>query len=119
LPSETPRGEPLQPLSPATHSSATLGLGDLTSRVGELVQQHQPFRLEVATGLRSSVFRDHAESPRVLFLSNTTATPQIAKLEAPYLNSAVDALDGDAFHATVGALEVPLSPHCVRMLELK
>jgi beta-galactosidase len=33
--------------------------------------------------------------------------------------AAVDALDGADFRATFGALEVPLSPHSVRMLELK
>jgi hypothetical protein len=62
----------------------------------------------------------------VLFVTNTTGAAKTARLEISALGSGnrpisevVDALDGAAFRATFGALEVPLSPHSVRMLELK
>lgn len=121
LPGATPGGaETLPPLASAAAAAAgSVSLAELPAKLDELSARHAPFTLDAGPGLRSSLFCDPAGAPRVLFVTNATASPRIAKLQAPYLSSAADALDGDAFHATFGALEVPLSPHSVRMLELK
>jgi beta-galactosidase len=110
----------LPPLPPAAapQCEAVSAIG-VSASLAAALRAHGAFQLAAGRGLRNSVFRDQGGVPRVLFILNTTNTPQIAKLDAPFLSSAVDALDGDSFHATVGALEVPLSPQSVRMLELK
>ncbi|HKY37485.1 MAG TPA: beta-galactosidase [Polyangiaceae bacterium] len=118
LPIRSPHGEPLQPLPDAAREAEAVTLADLSSKLDELCDRHRPFQLELAPGLRGALFSDVTHRPCVLFLTNTTATSQIAELAGSKLRSAVDALDGEAFHATVAALEVPLSPHSVRMLEL-
>jgi beta-galactosidase len=118
LPIASPRGEPLQPLPDAAREAEALPLDDLSAKLTQLVERYRPFELKLASGLRSALFRDSAGQPGVLFLTNTSATAQFAKLVPTDFTRAVDALDGDVFHATVGALEVPLSPHSVRMLEL-
>jgi hypothetical protein len=64
------------------------------------------------------LFRDETGAPKLLFVVNTTGSAQLARLEARGFHRVTDALDGETFHATVGALELPLSPHGVRMLEL-
>jgi hypothetical protein len=92
---------------------------DLPEKLRELASRHEAFRLDAGKGLRCGLFRDDRGTARVLFVTNTTSEPRTAVLSAPYLQHAVDALDGDVFRATVRALEVPLSPHSVRMLELK
>jgi len=73
--------------------------------------------------VKLSLFRDQAGRGRVLFVTNTTPETRTARLAVAAFGAAeteaVDALDGAAFRATFGALEVPLSPHSVRMLELK
>jgi hypothetical protein len=69
------------------------------------------------------LFRDGSGAPRVLFVTNTTPAPALAKLALTALggavSEAVDALDGESFRATFGSLEAPLSPQSVRMLELR
>jgi beta-galactosidase len=92
---------------------------ELPTRLGELVAQKAPLILDAGAGIRSSLFQDRGGVPRVLFVTNTSPLPLVARLEAGFLNEAVDALDGHVFRATVRALEVPLSPQSVRMLELK
>jgi beta-galactosidase len=118
LPTSSPRGEALPRLPDAAPSTA-LALADIPLKLAELGELHAPHRLPLGHGLRSALYRDDAGRARLLFVTNTTATPQIATMRASYLVEAVDALDGETFRATVGALEVPLSPHSVRMLELK
>jgi beta-galactosidase len=91
--------------------------------VEALAARDDVLRLEAGPGTRTSLFRDRGGAPRVLFVTNaqrtaTTARLAIARIGGTF-TEAVDALDGSAFRATVGALEVPLSPHSVRMLELK
>ena len=119
LPLCSDRGQPLTALPQAAGAARALSLDDLPGELEQLAERHQPFRLALPAGLRSALFRDESAAARVLFVTNTTATEQIAHLKADYLQHAVDALDGETFRATVGALEVPLSPHSVRMLELK
>jgi len=118
LPTSSPRGEAL-PSLPDTAPSTALTLAEIPLKLAELGELHAPHRLPLGHGLRSALYRDDAGKARLLFVTNTTATPQIATMQASYLVEAVDALDGETFRATVGALEVPLSPHSVRMLELK
>jgi beta-galactosidase len=124
LPSVTPNG--LQALTPSEPSQlAALSEPAIVEELSRLVQAHAPFALNPGSGLRSSLFRDRSGAPRVLFVTNTTAEPQLARLDTSLfggqvtISEAVDALDGDAFRATVRSLEVPLSPQSVRMLELK
>ncbi len=116
--------------SAASARIATLNEQQLTAALDALDARHQPFRLDAGRGVRASVFRASDGAARVLFVTNTTRTAVVARVEtaaldgAPpsstkALSSAVDALDGTAFRARFGALEVPLSPHTVRMLELK
>jgi beta-galactosidase len=124
LPRTSPSG--LDPL-PDVSSTAAANLRavselELPSELSRLCDAHAPLRLLAGAGVRSSLFRDRDGAPRVLFVTNTTRAPVVAKLEAAALGdgiaSAVDALDGDTFRATFGSLEVPLSPQSVRMLEL-
>jgi beta-galactosidase len=120
LPSTTPDG--LSQLSRAavgTHAIATVSERELAAELSALAERHAAFRLDAGVGVRTSLFRDRRGVPRVLFVTNTTREARVARLEAGFLNEAVDALDGVSFHATVGTLEVPLSPQSVRMLELK
>ena len=91
----------------------------LQHALSELEGQHRPLRLDVGEGLRASLFVDRGGAPRVVFVTNPTAVPQLARLPTTFPDEARDALDGEVFRATVRALEVPLSPHSVRMLELK
>ena len=91
----------------------------LAEQLAALESEHAPLRLHVGVGLRASLFVDRGGAPRVAFVTNTTAFPQVASLGAPFPSEAVDTLDGEVFRATLRALEVPLSPYCVRMLELK
>jgi hypothetical protein len=124
LPTTTPSG--LETLSPLPQTSAhftALSEHDLPGELASLADRHAAFRLRTEPSLRTSLFRDGNGIARVLFVTNTTRTPQLARLAAPFPegapSEAVDALDGDVFRARFGALEVPLSPHSVRMLELK
>jgi beta-galactosidase len=124
LPLTTPSG--LETLSAPPHASVkfkALSEQELPGELVTLAERHAAFRLGPQPGLRTSLFRDRNGNARVLFVTNTTRVPQLARLAAPFLEAAhsevVDALDGDVFRATVGALEVPLSPQSVRMLELK
>jgi hypothetical protein len=98
----------------------------LSTELALLVERHGAFRLAAGRGVRTSLFRDQGGHARVLFFTNTTRAPLVARLETASLKAnrteaavAIDALDGASFRATFGALEVPLSPHSVRMLELK
>ncbi len=126
VPTTTPNG--VTPLAgherflvtPASHLATTLT---------ELTLRHAPFRLSAGAGTRASLFcdrdrdrdRDQATdgAPRVLFLSNPSASPITAQLADFPATAAVDALDGESFRARFGALEIPLSPQSVRMLELE
>jgi beta-galactosidase len=121
LPTTTPNG--LAALSPLSETAAAniraLGERELSAELLALAEHHAAFRLSAGEGLRTSLFRTRDGAPRVLFVTNTTREPRLARLEAPFSKQAVDALDGTDFRATVGALEVPLSPQSVRMLELK
>jgi beta-galactosidase len=96
---------------------------ELEAELATLAQRHQVLTLRAGAGVRTSLFRDRGGAPRVLFVTNTTPAPQLARLDAGVLQrgftEALDALDGQSFRATVGSLEVPLSPQSVRMLELK
>jgi hypothetical protein len=98
----------------------------LSTELNLLAERHGAFRFAAGRGLRTSLFRDRGGHARVVFVTNTTRAPLVARLETASLKAdgttatvAVDALDGAGFRATFGALEVPLSPHSVRMLELK
>ena len=129
LPSQTPNG--LQTLvharPEAAGNIAIVSEAGLEAELHTLAEQRAPFRLGAGQGVKASLFRDHSGRGRVLFVTNTTREPKLSRLETAPLNSAdfaapseaVDALDGASFRATFGALEVPLSPQCVRMLELK
>jgi len=135
LPTLTPNG--LDTLASASHAAsaniAALTEQDLPAELAALAQRHAAFRLDGGHGIRSSLFRDADGHGRVLFVTNTTHLEQVVRLEIGSLvslpgsagvevaevNEAVDALDGAAFRARFGALEVPLSPQSVRMLELK
>lgn len=116
LPSTSPSG--LEALAAPPEELQLLCEADLAERLSSLAPLRDVFRLDAGAGIRTSLFQDRNAAPRVLFLTNTTGEPRLARLSAPQLGSAVDALDGDVFRATVGALEVPLAPHSVRMLEL-
>jgi beta-galactosidase len=125
LPALTPNGvDALSTAPPATsaHIKALSEL-ELASELHALAQRHAAFRLAAGPGVKLSLFRDQAGRGRVLFVTNATREPTVARLEMAALGAdatgAVDALDGADFRATFGALEVPLSPHSVRMLELK
>ena len=128
LPTHSPNG--LESLSSVSAAAAprlkAVSEQELGRELSALVDSHGAFRLDAGGGLRSSLFRDRAGQSRVLFVTNTTGAAKTARLEISALASenrpiseVVDALDGAAFRATFGALEVPLSPHSVRMLELK
>jgi beta-galactosidase len=136
LPTTTPEG--LAALMPVTAAAApriaALSAAALGAELDALSARHQPFRLDAGQGVRASLFRasasasarDAAASARVLFVTNTTRHALVARVETASLDAdparisgAVDALDGASFRARFGALEVPLSPHSVRMLELK
>lgn len=124
LPTTAPSGLlplPALPEAAAPHTEV-VATSDVASKLHELSEQHAVFRLDAGRGLRCALFRDRDGLARVLFITNTAATAQIAKLDpallAPHASSLVDALDGDVFRATFGALEIPLSPQSVRMLEL-
>ena len=132
LPALAPSGlEALAPASPAASAQlAVLTEQDLPGELNALAARHAAFRLEAGHGIRTSLFRDAAGRGRVLFLTNTTRHAEVARVETGALvrspsgpngelNEATDALDEAVFRATFGALEVPLSPHSVRMLELK
>jgi beta-galactosidase len=121
LPTCTPSGLAALPAPLTTPSDGLLvtNEAELPQRLSELARRHEAFRLDPGEGLRASLFRDRGGTARVLFVTNTTSVPRVARLEAPYLQCAADALDGDVFRATFGALEIPLSHHSVRMLELK
>jgi hypothetical protein len=125
LPTSTPNGlEALSTAPPvaAAHMKAVSEL-ELASELRGLAERHAAFRLAAGPGVKLSLFRDQAGAGRVLFVTNSTPEPTVARLETaalrPGVGEAVDALDGAAFRATFGAIEVPLSPHSVRMLELK
>ncbi|HYP90229.1 MAG TPA: beta-galactosidase [Polyangiaceae bacterium] len=125
LPSTTPSGlDALAALSAAAAAHvALLREPDIGTELTRLCQAHAPFRLGLGPGLSTSLFRDAGGAPRVLFVTNTTRSPQLAELDTTVFDGAVhevvDALDGSSFRATVRSLEVPLSPQSVRMLELK
>jgi beta-galactosidase len=121
LPSTTPSGLASLPAPLAAEGGgiSRLSEAELATVLADVATRHEAFRLDAGPGLRSSLFRDGGGSARVAFVTNTTAEARVAKLALRDVKSAVDALDGDVFRATVGALEVPLSPHSVRMLELR
>lgn len=125
LPRTGPNGlEALAPLSEAAAGRIKrVAEPELAAELAALTQRHGALRLVAGQGVRTSLFRDRNGQSRVLFVTNTTPETRVARLEVSALGSevsrALDALDGDAFRATFGALEVPLSPHSVRMLELK
>lgn len=113
-PTTSPNG--LLPLAASRKEPVAVTSSSLGHVLDTLTTVHDPYRLSVGRGLRTSLFRDAAGKARVLFVTNPTPSPQIAKL--PEETVAVDALDGQPLRATFGALELPLSPHSVRMLEL-
>lgn len=122
LPRTSPSG--LDPLpEPSAGGFRAVSEDELGAELDSLCEAHSPLRLAAGPGLRASLFRDSAGAPRVLFVTNTTPKPALAKLELSALGSgvteAVDALDGESFRATFGGLEAPLSPQSVRMLELR
>jgi beta-galactosidase len=128
LPTLTPNG--LEALSPAAHAAAAniaaVSEQELPGELAALTERHAAFRLYGGAGVRLSLFRDTGGQGRVLFVTNTTRLAQVVRLDASFpgtasaeLSEAVDALDGAAFRARFGAIEVPLSPQSVRMLELK
>lgn len=129
LPTTTPDG--LAPLTSVTAAAAAhIAISSEAALAGELDAldaRHQPFRLDAGAGTRASLFRAADGAARVLFVTNTTRHALVARVETAALETrgsapplgAVDALDGTDFRATFGALEVPLSPHSVKMLELK
>ena len=128
LPTLSPNG--LNPLSPVPAAAAprlaAIDEHEVGAALAALAEVHGAFRLDAGRGIRSSLFRDRAGRGRVLFVTNTTREARSARLEISALGAendaigeVVDALDGSAFRATFGALEVPLSPQSVRMLELK
>lgn len=125
LPRVTPAGlEPLPESSlEARRHLRAVGEGELGAEVSRLCAAHAPFKLALGSGLRTSLFRDADATPRVLFVTNTTSAPAVARLDTTVfdgrVHEVVDALDGSSFHASVRSLEVPLSPQSVRMLELK
>jgi beta-galactosidase len=132
LPTLTPNGlDALARASQAASANITaITEQELPAELGVLAQRHAAFRLDGGRGIRTSLFRDTSGRGRVLFVTNTTRLALVARLEIASLVSmaggasaelaeAVDALDGAAFRARFGALEVPLSPQSVRMLELK
>lgn len=125
LPRTSPSGlDPLPELSPeAAARTRVLSQGELSAELDQLSEAHSPLRLAAGPGLRTSLFRDGSGAPRVLFVTNTTPAPALAKLALTALggavSEAVDALDGESFRATFGSLEAPLSPQSVRMLELR
>jgi beta-galactosidase len=125
LPRTTPSGlDPLPELTAAAaERSSPLREEDLAAELDRLTEAHAPLRLDAGRGLRTSLFRDSTGAPRVLFVTNTTPKPAVARLELSALGGsvslAVDALDGASFRATFGSLEAPLSPQSVRMLELQ
>jgi beta-galactosidase len=127
LPSTTPNG--LERLSTAPQAARamlkTVSEAQLASELSTLAERHAAFRLDAGDGIKSSLYRDAAGRGRVLFVTNTTREARVARVEIAPLSAngtdgtdAVDALDGAPFRATFGALEVPLSPYSVRMLEL-
>jgi beta-galactosidase len=122
LPTTSPSGlSPLPPPSEGEISAKRLSL-IAADRVGEaldeLCLQHAPRTLTPGRGLRSSLFVDDAERPRVLFVTNATPEPQIATLAGGLASEARDALDEQLFRATLVGLEIPMAPRSVRMLEL-
>jgi beta-galactosidase len=128
LPRTSPNGLAALPQVSPTASARmkTVSEQQLSTELALLAERHGAFRLAAGRGLRTSLFRDRDGRARVLFVTNTTRIPLVARLETAALEAnateaavAVDALDGASFRARFGALEVPLSPHSVRMLELK
>lgn len=124
VPRTSPSGlDPLPEISPtAAPNLRVMTELELPGELTRLCDAHAPLRLLAGSGVRSSLFRDRDGVARVLFVTNTTRTEVVAKLELAALGSitsAVDALDGHTFRATFGSLEVPLSPQSVRMLELQ
>jgi hypothetical protein len=125
LPAFTPSGLEALSTAPAAATAHIKALSELelASELRGLAERHAAFRLAAGPGVKLSLFRDQAGRGRVLFVTNATREPTVARLEMAALGAshtaAVDALDGADFRATFGALEVPLSPHSVRMLELK
>ena len=137
LPTSTPSGLQALCTVPAVASAHIQAVSELelASEVRALAERHAAFRLAAGPGVKLGLFRDHAGTgdSRVLFVTNSTSEPLVARIELGPLTpvtagaapagetagGAVDALDGTDFRATFGALEVPLSPHSVRMLELK
>ena len=125
LPSLAPNGLDALSTAPAAATAHIQAVGEreLTSELNALAQRHAAFRLAGGPGVKVSLFRDQAGRGRVLFVTNATREATVARLEMTALGGdvtgAVDALDGANFRATFGALEVPLSPHGVRMFELK
>jgi len=124
LPTTTPSGlETLSSLPATSAQFKALSEQDLPGELASLADRHAAFRLRTEPGLRTSLFRDRNGVARVLFVTNITRAPLLARFAVPFLESArgeaVDALDGDVFRARFGALEVPLSPQGVRMLELQ
>jgi beta-galactosidase len=127
LPAFAPDGRtPLSTLPPLA-AEHVARVRELEAELAALCERHAPFRLEVGPGVRTSLFRDRHGLARVLFVTNETEQPRSVRIATDTLHAAfgepirtaLDALDGDAFHATVGPLEVRLSPRTVRMLELK
>ena len=125
LPHTTASG--LEALPPAAASAVenmtTLSEPQLAGELTRLCETLGPLRMATPPGLRTSLFCDRDGAPRVLFVTNTTLAAHVASVDLGVLRApvseAVDALDGAVFRATVGTLEVPLSPQSVRMLELK
>ncbi|HEY6081603.1 MAG TPA: beta-galactosidase [Polyangiaceae bacterium] len=129
LPSLAPDAvTPLPPLPAAAVERCTaVSASEVAARLASARERPGAVVLAAGPGLRGSLFRDKDGVARVLFIINTSAASQIAKVDCGWGwgpdrqrdATAVDALDGDTFRATFGALEVPLSPQSVRMLELK
>ncbi|HVY31680.1 MAG TPA: beta-galactosidase [Polyangiaceae bacterium] len=123
LPSTTPDGDALSASGSAAERMRLVESANLAGELEALAARADVLRLDAGQGIRTSLFRDRGGAPRVVFVTNTQRGDALARLEIERIGGtfteAVDALDGSAFRATVGALEVPLSPHSVRMLELR
>jgi beta-galactosidase len=69
--------------------------------------------------LALTVFTEARGVARVLFAINPTTSPVEARVHAHGAERAVDALDGETFHAKLGMFELWVPAQSVRMLELQ
>lgn len=67
----------------------------------------------------TTVLQSDEGRPRVLFAINPTRDHLDGRLGSHDARAAVDVLRGETFHARLGAFEMPVLPHSVRMLALE